>query len=153
MKKYFLLLIILPFISLLSCDKDDDSYSEQLNKDIELIKDYLSENGIEAQYTESGLHYIIEEQGTGNYPQLSSIVKVKYTGRLLNGDIFDEGIVNDNPLFIYIEGWKEGLQLFKEGGKGTLFIPSGLGYGSENKTNIPPNSVLIFDIELINVFN
>ena len=151
MKKIFFLLVISVFI-FAACEKDDP-VAEQLKKDIELIEAYLLDNELVAESTESGLHYIIEEEGTGNYPDLNSIVKVNYTGKLLNGEVFDEGTVNNNPLYGYIEGWQEGIKLFKEGGKGTLFIPSGLGYGSTSKTTIPANSVLIFEVDLINVTN
>lgn len=151
MKKLFFLLVISVFI-FAACEEEDPA-AEQLKKDIELIEAYLIDSSLVAESTASGLHYIIEEEGTGNYPNLYSIVKVGYTGKLLNGEIFDEGIVNNSPLYGYIEGWQEGIQFFKEGGKGTLFIPSGLGYGSESKPKIPANSVLIFDVDLINVVN
>ena len=151
MKKLFFLLVISVFI-FAACEEDDPA-AEQLKKDIELIEEYLLDSGLVAESTESGLHYIIEEEGIGNYPTLNSIVKVNYKGYLLNGDVFDEGVVNDYPLYRYIDGWQEGMQFFKEGGEGILFIPSGLGYGSDARSGIPANSVLIFEIELINVVN
>lgn len=151
MKKIFFLLVISVFV-IYSCKKEDP-VAEQLKEDIELIEAYLLDNGLVAESTESGLHYIIKKQGTGNYPKLSSIVEVGYTGKLLNGNVFDKGIVNNSPLYRYIKGWHEGIPLFKEGGKGTLFIPSELGYGSANKNKIPANSVLVFDIELISVYD
>ncbi len=151
MKKLFFLLVISVFV-FAACEEDDPA-AEQLKKDIELIEEYLLDSGLVAESTASGLHYIIEEEGIGDYPTLNSIVKVNYKGYLLNGDVFDEGIVNDYPLYVFIEGWQEGIQLFKEEGKGILFIPSGLGYGSVSKPDIPANSVLIFDVDLINVVN
>lgn len=151
MKKLFFLLVISVFI-FAACE-EDDPVAEQLKKDIELIEAYLIDSSLVAESTASGLHYIIEEEGTGNYPNANSIVKVNYIGKLLNGNVFDEGIVNDYPLYVFIEGWQEGIQLFKEGGKGILFIPSGLGYGPASKPDIPANSVLIFDVDLINVVN
>ncbi len=151
MKKLFFLLVISVFI-FAACEEDDPA-AEQLKKDIELIEEYLLDSGLVAESTESGLHYIIEEEGIGNYPTLNSIVKVDYKGYLLNGDVFDEGVVNDYPLYRYIDGWQEGMQFFKEGGEGILLIPSGLGYGSASKPDIPANSVLIFDVDLINVVN
>ena len=151
MKKLFFLLVISVFI-FVACE-EDDSAAEQLKKDIELIEEYLLDNGLVAESTESGLHYIIEEEGTGDYPNLYSFVTVGYTGKLLNDDIFNEGTLSDYPLCDLIEGWREGMQLFREGGYGTLFIPSGLGYGSTSKPNIPANSVLIFEVDLINVTN
>ena len=145
---YFL---ILPLLALIACS-DDDSAEEQLKKDIALIKDYLADSNLTAQSTDSGLHYIIEEQGSGAKPTYSSIITVVYTGRLLNGEVFDSREITIQ-LFKLIEGWQEGMQLFNEGGKGKLFIPSALGYGSESQGLIPANSVLIFDVHLKTVID
>ena len=150
MKKLFFLLVILVIV-FSACDEDDLSYDEQLAVDIEKIENYLLENNLSAESTESGLHYIIEEEGTGDYPDLNSYVKVDYIGELLNGVVFDEGTINFYPLYSLIEGWREGLQLFREGGSGILFVPSGLGYGSTSNPNIPANSVLIFEVDLVGV--
>ncbi len=154
MKKAIFFLVF-SLIIIAACDDDDDSlsYEEQLAVDIEKIENYLLENNLSAESTESGLHYIIEVEGTGNYPDSSSYVRVNYIGKLLNGDVFEEGTINDYPLSTFIQGWQEGLQLFRQGGQGVLFIPSGLGYGSGSNGSIPANSVLIFDIELTNVVN
>ena len=97
------------------------------------------------------LYYIVEEEGNGTYPNLSAIVEVNYKGTLLDGTVFDEGTVSNYPLYVYINGWQEGIRLFSEGGRGTLFVPSKLGYGTTSSTTIPANSVLIFEIELVNV--
>ncbi|HAF29608.1 MAG TPA: peptidylprolyl isomerase [Bacteroidales bacterium] len=145
-------LIIIAIFAFIACE-DDDPAAEQLKKDIELIETYLQDSSLVAESTSSGLYYIIEEEGTGNYPNLSSVIRANYKGMLLNGEVFDEGTVKDYPLYVYIKGWQEGMQLFRAGGKGTLFIPSGLGYGSTARSGIPPNSVLIFEVELINVAN
>jgi FKBP-type peptidyl-prolyl cis-trans isomerase FkpA len=151
MKKLLFPLLILSLV-FASCSDDDDKVAEQLEKDIELIEQYLVDSNLTAQSTASGLYYIMEEEGTGNKPDVFSYVTVSYTGKLLDGSIFDEGEVSDYPLYVYVEGWQEGVQLFKEGGKGTLFIPSKLGYGSaariSSNDTIPSNSVLIFDFSL-----
>ena len=112
----------------------------------------MLENNLTAQSTESGLYYIIEEQGTGAKPELQSKVTVAYTGKLLNGNVFDSGTLTLN-LYEFIDGWKEGIQLFNEGGKGMLFVPSTLAYGEHDQETIPANSVLIFDIHLQAVWN
>ena len=127
------------------------SYAEQLAIDIEKITDYLEANQLTAESTSSGVYYIIEEEGTGNYPTLSSTISVEYTGKFLDGSVFDSGTLPDFQLGGLIQGWKEGLQLFKEGSRGKLFIPSGLGYGVADYGPIPGNSVLIFDIYLLAV--
>ena len=116
------------------------------------IQDYIEKNNLVTQKTASGLHYIIEEEGSQIRPIETSIVKVIYTGRLTDGSIFDQtdtGI--EFSLGSVIAGWTEGIQLFKKGGKGTLIVPCTLGYGEQNRTGIPPASVLIFDIELVDV--
>lgn len=122
----------------------------QLDIDLEKIQKYLADNGLDAESTESGLHYIIEEPGTGeDSPNLSSEITINYKGYLLNGTVFDE---RDNQTFRLnqlIKGWQEGIQLMKPGGKAMLLIPSELGYGPGAVGSIPPNSVLLFDIELL----
>ena len=130
-----------------ACKKDRKT---QLEKDTEKIREYLEENNLEAQKTASGLYYIIEKQGTGKRPSDTSRVTVEYIGKLLNGKVFDEGL-ETFPLNGLIEGWQEGLKLFKQGGRGKLFIPSTLGYGDRETGPIPPNSVLIFEVDLIYV--
>lgn len=132
------------------------SPAEQLEVDLNLIEDYLATNNINAEVTESGLHYVIEEEGNGMFPTLEDEVSVSYRGYLLNGDTFDETEENMPVSFVLgnlIFGWQEGLQLFPAGSKGKLFIPSGLGYGSLARPGIPANSVLLFDIELVDVIN
>lgn len=151
MKKLFLLLL-LPIFALTACDDDDDEISEaeQLKIDIAKIEQYLEETNLTAQSTESGLHYIIIEEGTGDTPTDEAIVDVNYTGMLLDSTIFDSQR-NSFILENLVEGWQEGLPLIKKGGHIKLFIPSTLGYGDVAISGIPKNSVLLFDIELINV--
>lgn len=157
--KKILTLVLIPLFFFAACKDDDESlyeplpYEEQLAIDIEIIKKYLSDNNIDADSTESGLYYIIEEEGTGEqHPNSNSTVTVEYTGKFINEKIFDSGTISFS-LSQVIEGWQEGIPLFKEGGKGKLFIPSGLGYGAYDYYNIPANSVLIFEIELLQVDN
>jgi len=149
MKKVLFLLLALS-LGTVSCTKDK-SASAQLDVDKMAIEDYLAEHNLTAQSTASGLYYIIDNQGTGAQPILSSTVTVKYTGWLLDGTKVDGGTIT-YPLNVLIKGWQEGIPLFNEGGNGTLFIPSCLAYGITGAgDNIPPNAVLIFDINLISV--
>ncbi|WJS94806.1 FKBP-type peptidyl-prolyl cis-trans isomerase [Flavobacterium johnsoniae] len=115
------------------------------------ITDYLAKNNLTAQKTESGLHYIITEEGTGKRPTLQSNISVTYKGSLLtNGKVFDERTTATTfPLNRLILGWQQGLPFFKEGGSGILFVPAHLGYGSYTVSTIPGGSVLIFEIKLI----
>lgn len=106
--------------------------------------------------TASGLQYKINQQGQGKQPTASSMVTVHYTGKLLDGKVFDSSVERgepvDFPLNQVIPGWTEGLQLMKEGTKATFYIPAQLAYGEQGVPGtIPPNSTLIFDVELIKV--
>mgnify|MGYP006246716607 FL=1 len=85
---------------------------------------------------------------------MNSSVTVVYVGKLTDGTIFDQSnlLGATFPLANVIQGWQEGIPLFREGGSGMLLIPSSLGYGSQSVGNIPANSVLIFEISLIHVF-
>ena len=120
-----------------------------------------SEEGIVT--TDSGLQYVIQDQGTGATPQAKSTIVVSYTAvSATKGNIFgrakafqDGSEFNMNKV---IDGWKEGLPLIKEGGKITLYVPSHLAYGRDgikhrNLYIIEPNDALIFDIELVKVSN
>ena len=102
------------------------------------------------------MQYQATKEGTGKQPKASSIVKVHYTGKLVDGTVFDSSVERGEPIEFplnqVIPGWTEGLQLMKEGGKATLYIPSNLGYGEQGVPGtIPPHSTLIFDVELIEV--
>lgn len=134
---------------LFSCKKKEI----QADKDENAIVDYIATNGLNAIATGSGLYYVIDAQGTGVSCNSNSTVKVAYTGYYLNGSIFDESSASGATFNLQgvIEGWTEGIPYFKKGGTGKLLIPSALGYGSSEHNGIPGNSVLIFDIHLIDV--
>ena len=113
-----------------------------------IIQDYLTTKSLVAKSTASGLHYIIEKDGTTIHPTIYSKVNVKYKGYLTDGTVFDQGTI-DYPLQSLIRGWQEGLPFIGASGKIKLLIPSALGYGARSQEKIPANSVLIFDIELV----
>lgn len=119
---------------------------------------FLAENKKKAEVKEtpSGLQYIVEKEGTGAQPTAQSEVTVHYTGKLLDGTVFDSSVNRGEPatfpLNRVIPGWTEGVQLMKEGAKYTFFIPSDLAYGAQGVPNaIPPHSTLIFEVELLKV--
>lgn len=119
---------------------------------------FLAENGKKenVKTTASGLQYVVEKEGTGAQPTAEDEVTVHYTGKLLNGQVFDSSVNRGEPatfpLNRVIPGWTEGVQLMKEGAKYTFFIPSDLAYGPQGVPGaIPPHSTLIFDVELIKV--
>ncbi|OWY25941.1 FKBP-type peptidyl-prolyl cis-trans isomerase [Sphingobacteriales bacterium UPWRP_1] len=129
---------------------------EQARVDAELIKKFVADNKLNAKSTESGIYYVVEKEGKGKNPTLESTVKVHYAGFLLNGTKFDSsydrGEPTEFPLRGVVRGWQEGIPLFKPGGKGKIIIPSGLAYGPRQIGEvIPANSVLVFDIELLEV--
>lgn len=140
------------FIS--SCNKNNDD--EQRRAEEEALQQYLIDNNITTEPEASGLYYIETLAGTGSSPLTGQQVAVHYTGKLLNGSVFDSSIGKlpfTFPLGLgyVIQGWDEGIALMKEGGKATLIIPSSLGYGSSGSSSIPPYSTLIFDVELVSI--
>ncbi|WP_243517080.1 MULTISPECIES: FKBP-type peptidyl-prolyl cis-trans isomerase [unclassified Candidatus Cardinium] len=143
----------------------------QLAKDKELITSYLAKHHMEASSTESGLFYIIDQPSDGTPVVKNKTVKVHYTGRLLDGSIFDTSLeevakANNryNPQRSYsplafpvgvglvIPGWDEGLLLLKKGEKARFFIPSALAYGERGAPPlIPKNAILLFEVEVLDV--
>ena len=108
----------------------------------------------EVKTTASGLQYEVLTEGTGPKPTGSTArVTVHYEGRLINGTVFDSSYKRNQPasfgLNQVISGWTEGVQLMPQGSKYRFFIPSDMGYGSRGAGSIPPNSTLIFDVELL----
>jgi len=121
-------------------------------------KQFLEENkkNADVMETASGLQYVVEKEGEGTSPAATDEVTVHYTGRLLDGTVFDSSVNRGEPatfpLNRVIPGWTEGVQLMKEGAKYTFFIPSDLAYGPQGIPGaIPPHSTLVFEVELIKV--
>lgn len=121
-------------------------------------KVFFEENGQKESVItlESGLQYEIIKEGDGAKPEASSQVKCHYEGKLLDGNIFDSSIKRGTPATFgvnqVIPGWVEALQLMPVGSKWKLFIPSELGYGAQGAGDvIPPNSPLVFEIELLEI--
>ncbi len=153
MKYTILTLLITLFIS---CSIDDEPEIETVDYTIKNEKEivaYLEKNELTAQKSTSGLHYIINEEGTGEQPTANSNVTVAYKGYFTDGNIFNQSDSKGFTIGLQqvIKGWTEGIPYFKEGGSGVLLIPSHLGYGSTGTSGIPGGSVLIFDVHLISV--
>ncbi len=116
------------------------------------LKTWLDTMGISAVKDSAGFYYQIIKAGADKAPQPCSQITVAYQGQLTDGTVFDQ---QSNYVFSslgsLIDGWREGLPLIKKGGEIKLFIPPSLGYGSHSNPSIPANSILIFDITLIDV--
>ena len=147
------MLVVLATVS--SCKKDRpepyDPY-KQLEIDEELIMDYIADS-IPAERHETGVYFVVLEPGSGETPEDQDVITVNYTGRILNGAKFDSSDSYTNVLGGFINGWRIGIPLIQEGGKIRLIIPSGYAYGPYRNGPIPPNSILDFEIELLDVKN
>jgi len=133
-----------------------DFYEVQINKEIQMIEDYILEHSLDMKKTKSGIHYKIESLGNGWGPVLDSEVTLNYKGKLLNGETFWSTYTNGQPLKITlresIRAFNEIIPMMREGGKVNMIIPSNLAYGREGWGNkIPPDAVLIYDLELVDV--
>jgi len=150
--KYFFTLIVI--FSMFSCGDDGGDPVDPIDYDKQNeqeILDYIAKNNLNATRSDSGLYYVIDKEGIGEHPNSNSDVTVNYKGYYTNDKVFDE---NDNISFNLqqvISGWTEGITYFKEGGTGMLLVPSRLGYGYKDYRGIPGGSVLIFDIDLLDV--
>ena len=151
--KYSLFAVLL--ILIVSC-KDEKKKVEQVDFTIQNEEDiiqYIADKKLKAQKSDSGLYYVINNEGTGEQPTASSDVTVAYKGYFLNETVFDESDSEGISFGLQqvIKGWTEGIAYFKEGGSGILLVPSHLGYGSFNTRGIPGGSVLTFEVNLISV--
>jgi FKBP-type peptidyl-prolyl cis-trans isomerase FkpA len=149
-------------LSVLTQEEFQKQQSEAVGKqktiDAKVIDEYLAKNNLTAKAvkTPSGLTYVEEVAGAGASPGAGDNIKVHYTGKLLDGKVFDSSKNSGKPIDfqvgvgMVIPGWDEGLLMMKKGGKRTLIIPSGLAYGPDGQPGaIPGNAVLVFDVELV----
>ena len=130
---------------------------QQATVTAEANKLFLDANALKegVKTTESGIQYRIITEGTGANPAATDTVKVHYRGTLVNGEEFDSSYSRNEPtqfaLNGVIPGWTEGVQLIKEGGKIELVLPPELAYGDRALPTIPANSVLVFEVELLEI--
>ena len=129
------------------------------NEEMELLERYLKKSNITIEPTMSGLYYIDLEEGKGKKAQAGEMVSIHYTGKFIDGKIFDSSLKRNKPLKFklgvgeVINGMDEGVSKMKEGGKARLIIPSHIAYGKMQSGSIPPYSTLIFEVELLKVGN
>ncbi len=125
--------------------------------DDSILAAYVKKNNYNVKPGKSGLYYIETKEGTGPLPETGKTMKVQYTGKLLDGTVFDSSVGRAEPFSFplgknrVIRGWDEGIAKMKKGGKAILLIPSRLGYGGGSMGKIPANSILIFEVELIDI--
>ena len=133
-------------------EEEEMEKSGEAAKGVAAMEAYLKDKNIDAQKTGKGTFVLIKDQGTGPACDSGKFVTVKYTGRTLDKDsVFESSVYplhyGVNPV---IAGWEEGLKLFREGGKGTLYVPGFRAYGKRHPA-FKPFEALIFDIEILNV--
>lgn len=149
-KIIFSFLLFTSFLLLMGCEKTEGI--SQAEFDQEIIDNYLAANNLTATEHESGLYYIIETPGSSDHPTVEDTVTVRYKGYFTNQVVFDK-TQNDQtinfPLRNLIPAWQIGIPLLGRGGSGTFIVPSRLGYGSQGSGRVPPNTVLIFEIDLV----
>ncbi|NVK65078.1 MAG: FKBP-type peptidyl-prolyl cis-trans isomerase [Flavobacteriales bacterium] len=149
MKYLKFLLIILPAALFFSCDSYSD---EELNAFDAKIEKYLKRKNIECKKSASGLYYKILEEGEGDFIQFTDKVMVTYKGSFLSGETFDE---QTEPIELkvseQINAWKEIMLQLKKGSKAYMIAPPQLGYGGYEIEKVPPNSILVFELEVVDV--
>lgn len=135
---------------------DQAKAGETLKAGEKFLEENKAKDGVKT--TQSGLQYKVNKEGTGASPVIGDGVMVEYTGKLIDGTEFDSTKAQGGQPFAVpltgdsvIKGWTEGLQLMKEGGEYTLYIPAHLAYGNQGNPKIPANSVLIFDMKILKV--
>lgn len=146
-------LFFIGLISLLvtSCKTYSEEEVQSFDK---TIQKFVMKSGLNYEKSESGLYYLIEKEGEGEFIKFTDEVSFRYTGKLLSGKTFD-GRYKRTPITFevskLIEGWKEGMMYLKKGGKAKLIVPPTLGYGDNQLPEIPANSILYFEIEVVDV--
>jgi FKBP-type peptidyl-prolyl cis-trans isomerase len=155
MKRHILIILSLFLITFASCKKAATfDAAAQAAKDETAIQAYLAANpNISATKDANGVYYQVLTEGTGANPTSSNIVTVNYIGKLLNGSQFDAGTGFRTYLTSVIKGWTYGVPHVKAGGRILLIIPSALAYGNPGQGSIPPNTVLVFTIDLLSINN
>lgn len=163
MQKIVFLLFLTGSLGFFSCFKKDTGcgyqtdYSVAPPNELQNVKKYLDSIGVTATLHSNGFYYNVITPGSGTVPGVCSSVTVTYIGKLINESVFDQQTDALFTLGGLIPGWKQGLPLISKGGEIKLYIPPSLGYGSVPQTDntgkvlIPANSILVFDINLVNV--
>ena|SRR3569832_913930 len=152
MKKIFVLMAIATVLVVTGsgCTKDKGCQEKTVASEEGVITAYATANGITATKHSSGIYYEIITPGNSTKPTIANSIKATYTGKLLDGSVFDARTTSF-ALANVIAGWQIGIPLIGEGGKIKLIIPSSLAYGCAGRSPIQPYSVLYFEVELVDV--
>ncbi|GGG07304.1 peptidyl-prolyl cis-trans isomerase [Pontibacter amylolyticus] len=154
-------------VSFASCKEDTPSYyitpeqiEAQKKLDEETIRKYFRANNVDTTKVvrlNSGIYILTKKAGEGDVIKAGQYAEVNYIGRNVSNDVFDSSFRTGKTFSVLvgagqvIKGWDEGLQHMRKGEEANLYIPSYMGYGMYGSNSIPPNSVLIFEIDVLNV--
>lgn len=141
--------------------QEERKVAAQKAADDKTLQEYFAKNNIHPQKNAVGVYYTVAKEGTGNKILAGETVSLNYTGKLLDGTVFDS---NTDPAFHHTEplvfevgkgsvirGYDKGVQMLRKGSVATLYIPSTLAYRDEARNLIPANSILVFDVEVLDV--
>lgn len=138
----------------LQCLKNSTCTPQPASSEASTMQAFAVANGITATAHSSGLYYEIINAGSGTTASVNSTIYITYVGKFIDGSVFDQQNSSVNTgwkLGDLIEGWKVGIPLIQEGGRIKLIVPSSMAYGCTGYGAIPGNSVLFFDITLVDV--
>ena len=146
MKKLFIFCLLLIFTSCTTySDGDKSNFDSQ-------IETYLKKNNQKCERSNSGLYFKIIEQGKGRKIKYNDRISFTYKGELLNGTVFDKQTKPiEFDVDILIAAWKETMLMLNEGGKAFIVAPPHLGYGTHELDDIPPNSIIVYTLEVVEV--
>lgn len=153
MRKTFLIPFLTLSMWMAGCIKDKTCQPKTVQSEDAAMQALVATNGMTATRHSSGMYYEIVNPGSGATPAINSSVSVIYVGKLADGTVFDQ-TTNPTPLYPvsnFITGWQLGLPLIREGGVIKLVIPSSLAYGCTQAGTISPNSILYFEVGLVDV--
>lgn len=150
----FALIVVISSLVFSSCLKQDAdpifAFEEQWKKDTTAIGSFLRTNSIDSRIDASGVRFVIDSLAEGFPPRFTSTVKIKYVGRFIGGNIFDQGTIS-GQVSNFITGFQVGLLLMPERTKARIYIPSGLAYGASGSGSIPPNANIMFELQILEV--
>ncbi|MFO7873759.1 MAG: FKBP-type peptidyl-prolyl cis-trans isomerase [Bacteroidales bacterium] len=133
-------------VLMMACDTETPE--QRAEKDREKILEYLEEHGYDYEELDSGVFVVIEEEGSGNYPNENSTIRMTFEGYELNGDLYNAGYNTNVQVTSMVPGFRYGITSFKRDGSGMIFIPSDLGYGENGYGNLPYGEVLRYEVEI-----